>query len=241
MSVRLWTTAALAALTLLACDSEDEATGGGDVADEDFYMGEASAALGADGNQARCATCHTEDGTLGRSGNTLKDIAYHGGFKGEAGAGFLVGVNACVTGWMGGEALTEEDDQYQALLRFVQSISNPSATTMNPIAPEVLADQAAYEAAYSGGDGVAGASKYTEHCGFCHDGALVVNATPAYAKASLGAYGIGRIAQKVRTSGPPPSAMNEPMDSTPGPMPFFEENDLSTTDLKDIIAYLKAQ
>ena len=54
-------------------------------------------------------------------------------------------------------------------------------------------------------------------------------------------FGEGRIAQKVRTSGPPPSGMMDAMDSTPGPMPFFEPSDLSDDDLSNIIAYIKSQ
>jgi hypothetical protein len=50
---------------------------------------------------------------------------------------------------------------------------------------------------------------------------------------------IGRIAQKVRTSGPPPSGRKDAMDTTPGPMTFFEISDLSVADLKDIIAFIK--
>ena len=49
---------------------------------------------------------------------------------------------------------------------------------------------------------------------------------------------IGRIAQQVRTSGPPPSGMNDATDSTPGPMPFFEPSELPASDLADIVAFL---
>jgi len=49
---------------------------------------------------------------------------------------------------------------------------------------------------------------------------------------------IGRIAQQVRTSGPPPSGTGDAMDLTPGPMPFFEPDELSAQDLEDIIAYV---
>ena len=37
----------------------------------------------------------------------------------------------------------------------------------------------------------------------------------------------GRIAQQVRTSGPPPSGMMDATDSTPGPMPLFEPDELT--------------
>ena len=107
------------------------------------------------------------------------------------------------------------------------------------IAPEVLADEAAYEAAYAGGDAAAGAAKYTANCAVCHDGALVIGQIPAYPKASLAGYSVGRIAQKVRTAGPPPSGTNDPADTTPGPMPFFELEELPAGDLADIIAHLK--
>ena len=50
----------------------------------------------------------------------------------------------------------------------------------------------------------------------------------------------GVIAQKVRTSGPPPSSMADASDLTPGPMPFFEPEELSASDLADIVAYLKS-
>ena len=103
----------------------------------------------------------------------------------------------------------------------------------------ILDDEAAYEAAYAGGDAVAGADAYAKACAVCHDSGLQVGSTAAYPKMTLAAYTVGRIAQKVRTSGPPPSGANDMADSTPGPMPFFEAKDLSATDLADIIAHIK--
>lgn len=215
-----------------ACSgSEDEAE------PIDYYQGETSAALGAAGNQADCATCHSNDGSK-RSGDSLKDIAYRTSFKGGDAPTLLDASNACVTGWMGGSALAATDDAWIMLETYLQSISSESVTTPNPLAPEVLADVAAYEAAYGGGDAAAGAAKYSEKCGVCHDGGLKVGPAGSLAKATLGTYTAGRIAQKVRTSGPPPSGMMDASDSTPGPMPFFEPDDLSEQDLKDIIAHL---
>lgn len=220
-----------------ACGGEDEA----DLTPQpiDYYQGEASAALGASTNQARCSTCHSNDGTP-RSGASLKDIAYHTSFKGGGAPNLLAGTNACVTGWMGGVALTAEDPRYVALLGYLQSISSPSVTSPNPLAPEVLADEAAYEAAYSGGDATRGAARYAAVCGTCHDTALQVGPRPSLPKSSLRGFSVGRIAQKVRTSGPPPSGAGAATDTTPGPMPFFEPSDLSAQDLKDIVAHLKA-
>jgi mono/diheme cytochrome c family protein len=207
---------------------------------ESYFTGAASAALGASGNQAACSTCHSADGSLGKSGNTMKDIAYHSSFKGGDAPTLLAGANACITGWMGGVALTATDAKWLALEAYLKSISSPSQTAPNALAPEVLADQAAYEAAYAGGDATSGAAKYATHCGACHDVALKVGPATSLSKASLKGYAIGRIAQKVRTSGPPPSSnVAGASDTTPGPMPFFEPKDLSAVDLKDIIAYLK--
>lgn len=213
---------------------------GGEVDGQAYYDGQASAALGADTNQARCSTCHSNDGTLaGFSGKSMQDIFYKDSYKGGEAPDLLAGTNACVTGWMGGTALTESDPEYVALAAYFESISSESATTPNAIAPEVLADEAAYEAAYAGGDAGAGAAKYASNCAVCHDNALVVGPIEAYPMATLSGYTIGRIAQKVRTSGPPPSGMNDMSDSTPGPMPFFEPEELSPQDLADIIAHIK--
>jgi cytochrome c553 len=221
---------------LAACGSEEEST---EIQPIDYYQGTASAELGAAGNQARCSTCHSNDGSK-RSGATMKDIAYRSAFKGGDAPNLLAGTNACVTGWMGGTALTATDPGYVALLSYLQSISSPSVTTPNPLAPEVLADEAAYEAAYAGGDATAGATKYSASCGGCHDGSLKVGPASSYPKSSLKSFSVGRIAQKVRTSGPPPSGSADASDTTPGPMPFFEPTDLPAQDLKDIIAHLKA-
>lgn len=219
-----------------AVDSTGEAVDG-----REYYDGELSAALGGEGNQSRCSTCHSSDGTLSPlSGKSMQDIAFKDSWKGGDAPDLLSGVNACVTGWMGGTALTETDPEYVALAGFLESISDAAATTPNVIAPEVLADAAEYEAAYAGGDAAAGAAKYTEFCGVCHDVALQVGPIAAYPKASLAGYEIGRIAQKVRTSGPPPSGTADAMDTTPGPMPFFEPEELPAADLADIIAHLKA-
>lgn len=204
----------------------------------EYYSGAASAKLGAQGNQATCATCHSNDGSA-RSGNTFKDMAYHSSFKGGDAKTLLDASNACVTGWMGGTALKEGDAAWAGLKSYLESISDKSKTTPNSLAPEVLDDQAAYEAAYGGGSAQAGAAKYTSACGVCHDGGLRVGAVAALSKAALKNFPIGRIAQKVRTAGPPPSGKKDASDSTPGPMPFFEPSDLSAQDLKDIIAHLK--
>ncbi|MEQ9501654.1 MAG: c-type cytochrome [Deltaproteobacteria bacterium] len=216
------------------------ACGGGDEEESqpiDYYQGATSAALGAAGNQADCATCHSNDGSK-RSGDSLKDIAYRTSFKGGDAPNLLAGSNACVTGWMGGTALAETDEAWIMLETYLQSISSESVTDPNPLMPEVLDNEAAYEAAYGGGDATAGAAKYTAACGTCHDANLKVGPAGSLAKATLGTYTVGRIAQKVRTSGPPPSGMMDASDSTPGPMPFFEPADLSQQDLADIIAHL---
>ena len=206
---------------------------------QEYYDGELSAALGVEGNEARCSTCHSMDGTLvGFSGKSMQDIAYKESYKG-GGADLLGGVNACVTGWMGGAALTADDPEYLALVEFFESISDEAATTPNPIMPEVLADEAEYEATYAGGDAAAGAAKYETNCAICHDAALTVGMVPAFSKEALSGYSIGRIAQKVRTSGPPPSGSADASDTTPGPMPFFEPEELSMEDLADIIAHLR--
>ncbi len=232
-----------------AADSTGGETTGGDSTGADstggvdpraYYDGEASAALGAAGNQSRCSTCHSDDGTAtGYSGHTFQNIAYKDNYKGGA-ADLLGGVNACVTGWMAGEALTAESPEYLGLVEFMQSISDPAETTPNPIMPEVLADEAAYEAAYGGGDATAGAALFTTACGGCHGGALVVGSVAAPGAPMVSMATAGRIAQQVRTSGPPPSGMSDAMDTTPGPMPFFELDELSQQELADIIAFIKA-
>jgi len=227
--------------TATAVDTEAADSTGAAVDGREYFDGELSAALGAAGNQARCSTCHSADGTReGFSGDSMQDIAFKESWKGGDAPDLLSAVNACVTGWMGGTALTDADPEYIALAEFLESISDPAATTPNPLMPEVLADEAEYEAAYAGGDAAAGAAKYTAHCGTCHDAALVLNVIPSYPKASLAAYTIGRIAQKVRTSGPPPSGTADASDTTAGPMPFFEPEELSAADLADIIAHIKA-
>ncbi|MDX2012076.1 MAG: c-type cytochrome [Myxococcaceae bacterium] len=207
--------------------------------DETYFTGAASAALGATGNQAACATCHSTDGTLGRSGNSMKDIAFRASFKGGGVTTLLGGANACIIGWMGGPALTATDAKWLALETYLQSISSPAVTTANALVPEVLASEAAYEAAYAGGNASAGAAAYAAHCSQCHDSGLKVGSTSSLPKASLKGFSVGRIAQKVRTSGGVPSSSGAGADTTPGPMPFFEPVDLSADDLKNIIAHLK--
>jgi mono/diheme cytochrome c family protein len=217
------------------CDDDSDSSSG-----IELYSGTASAALGDPSNQARCATCHSADGSIaGYSGVTLQDIAFRSSYKGGGAPSLLAATNACVTGWMGGTALTEADERWQKLEAYLVSISDAGVTAPNALAPEVLANEAAYEAAYAGGDAAAGAAKYVASCGACHDSALRVGARAAISKAALRGLTTGRIAQKVRTSGPPPSGTSDPSDSTPGPMPFFELEELSTQDLKDIIAHVR--
>ena len=231
-----------------ACGSDDAAAGpdadagalDDNFAADTYYAGPASAALGADANEADCALCHSHDGEPGFAGNSFVDIAYRSEFKGGDAPSLLAAANACVTGWMGGTALAEDDPAWASLEAYLQSLSSPAVTAPNALAPEILADQEAYEQAHMGGDAVAGESLYGLYCGSCHNDAVVVGRAPAWPVASLKALSIGRIAQKVRTSGPPPSGTAEETDTTPGPMPFFEPSDLSASDLKDIIAYLKS-
>ena len=133
----------------------------------------------------------------------MKDIAYRARFKGGE-ENLHGGVNACVVGWMGGEALAADSAEYLAIKEYFESISSSSVTDANAIAPEMLADEAAYEMAYGGGDAAAGAAVYDKACARCHDSGLVVNVVPALNKSVLKTYTAGRLAQKVRTSGPPP-------------------------------------
>lgn len=224
------------AIALMGCGGDD-----GDAAPIDYYQGDLSATLGSANNKADCALCHDNgDDKNGRSGVSLKDIAFKTSYKGGEAPDLLAGVNACVTGWMGGTALTAESDEYVLLEEYLQSISSDSATTPNPIAPEVLENEAAYEADYAGGDAAAGEAKYARSCGVCHDQALTVGFAPSLSKGAIANRTIGRIAQKVRTSGPPPSGTADTNDRTPGPMPFFEPTDLSQQDLADIIAHLES-
>lgn len=217
-------------------------SGGGSSGAKDYYNGEASKKLGAPGNQSTCATCHSDDGTQdGFSGNTLKDIAFHTSFKGGNAPNLILAVNACIEGWMGGASLLEGDASWTMLRTYLESISDPAATTPNTITPEVLANEAAFEAAYGGGDAAAGAAKYDTYCGKCHTSGLVVGKFAAPLKDTLKIIATGRIAQQVRTSGPPPSGTMDMMDSTPGPMPFFEIKDLAAKDLADIITHLQSQ
>lgn len=230
----------LPSLLLVTAACSDSADPDGQQPADAYYRGELSAALGSANNGADCALCHSVDGTLeGYSGESFEDIAYRSEFKGGSAADLIAATNACVTGWMGGDALTENDPAWLALKSFMQSISDASVTEPNTLMPEVLADEAAYETTYAGGDSGAGEAKYATFCAACHDEGLIVGSAAAWPKSSVAALTIGRIAQKVRTAGPPPSGSAEGTDSTPGPMPFFEVEELSQADLRDIIAYLK--
>ena len=227
-----------------ACGDDSDDTnmnvGGNEQAADAYYVGAASMALGASTNEADCALCHSDDGTQERlPGKTFKDVAYKESWKGGDAPTLLAAANACVTGWMGGTALSEEDPEWKSLEAYLQSLSDEGASEPNAIMPEVLADEAAYEEAYADGDAAAGEAKFNDACGACHGTQLTVGMRPAWALDALKAQSVGRIAQKVRTSGPPPSGTDDAMDSTPGPMPFFEPGDLASDDLRDIIAYIK--
>lgn len=225
----------LLALQLAACAAEDAPS-------EEYFAGERSAALGSATNLADCATCHASTpGAAGFSGDSLADIAYRSSYKGGAAPTLLDAVNACVAGWMGGEALAADDPAWTSLSGFLTSISDPAVTAPNTLIPEVLADVAAYELAYAGGDAGGGEAVYARSCARCHDPGLTVGGAPAPKRGVLASYSVGRIAQQVRTSGPPPSGSAEMTDSTPGPMPFFEPDELSADDLRDVIAFLRAQ
>lgn len=204
----------------------------------DYYQGELSAALGVQGNQATCATCHSNDGSP-RTGSTFTDIAFRSSFNAGASKTLLEAINVCVSEWMGGRELKSADSEFLQLKSYLESLSDPSKKTPNLIQPEVLANTAAYEAAYQGGNAILGMAKYRVACAGCHSGGLHVGQAQAPQALSIRTYSIGRISQKVRTSGSPLSGTSEPVDSTPGPMPFFELGDLPSADLKDIVAYVR--
>lgn len=213
----------------------------GGSSDQDYFDGTASSALGAANNEATCATCHAMDDSNGYSGSSMKNIAYLDSYKGGDAPTLLDATNACVTGWMGGTALTADSEGYVALKSFMEELSDPAVTTPNPLMPEVLADLAAYETAYAGGDATAGEAAWGTYCASCHDTALTVGPKSAPAVAGIMAQTPGEIAQKVRTAGPPPSSGADKMagnDLTPGPMPFFEVAELSAEDLKNIAAFI---
>lgn len=219
-------------LFLAAC------SGGGGTSS--YYAGAASQALGAPMNEASCATCHSNrTGAPGYSGDSLENSAYRTSYKGGGAPTLLDAANACITGWMGGEALTPTDPEWAALESELRAMSDPSVTAPAPLAPEVLANEAAYETAYAGGDATRGSAAYALYCARCHDEGLIVGRAPAYPRSALASFSIGRIARKVRTSGPPPSGMGDTSDATPGPMPFFEPEELSASDLRDIIAFVR--
>ena len=221
---------------LLACNEGDSSAGTEVVS---YYLGEASMALGAAGNEADCATCHSDDGTQdGLSGKTLKDIAYRTSYKGGTAESLLDAVNACVVVWMGGDALEAGDPEWAALEGWLKTLSDSEVTDPNESTLEILENEAAYEASYAGGDAAAGEAKFDTYCGTCHGTGLKLGSARALSLEALADRSIGRIAQKVRTAGPIPSGTADTEDTTPGPMPFFETEDVSTEDLRDIIAYI---
>ena len=207
-----------------------------------FLDGPDSAQLGGEQNQVTCYTCHTGDGSqFGFCGNTLKDLGYRESWMG-GGADSLMGAsNKCIEGWMAGDALDEGSEPYEAIQAYIMDGSDPAVTTPNAIMPEVLADLDAYEAIYVDGNAEAGLDRYVRYCSLCHGVGLVVGAHAAPDLSEFATMTAGEIARQVRTSGPPPSAMDAEVDETPGPMPFFEEKDLSTEDLRNIIAYMQSQ
>jgi len=234
---------ALALFFLAACSDRTAAPRGPQPpsgSTDGLIGGASSARLGSATNQATCATCHASDATPGRAGNSLADLAFHTAFKGGMATTLLDASNVCITGWMGGAALGDADPRWQALRGELEALAHPDQTTPNTPAPEVLADEAAYQAAYAGGDATAGARVYQRSCAGCHERELTVGAARAPRLAELAELSIGRIAQQVRTSGPPPSGTLDASDTTPGPMPFFEPADLSSVDLANVVAYVRA-
>ncbi|GAB4202388.1 MAG: hypothetical protein OHK0013_15610 [Sandaracinaceae bacterium] len=208
---------------------------------EALFSGPESARLGSATNAARCSTCHAVDpAERGGSGDAMMNIAYRSSFKGGMAPTLLDATNACVVGWMGGAPLAETSPDFVALRTFFESVSDPAVTAPNTMMPEVLADEAAYEAAYAGGDPIRGQAAYERYCARCHEGALDVAGVPSFPRAILATRTIGRIAQKVRTSGPVPSGTMDATDTTGGPMPFFEPDELPREELRDLIAYVRS-
>lgn len=228
-----------------------------------YFRGVDSQALGASGNQADCALCHSDtEIQLGFSGYPLNDSAYLTDFKGSREDGFLGATNFCLVEFMGADPgfgeLNASDPRYVSLIAYIESISYPIITTSRPEDAEVLADLPAYAAAYSGGDPAAGESSFMTWCAPCHlprpnapqitltlgdindpRGVTAAPDTPSLATRTTGV-----IAQKVRTSGTSiPSSLADDAaddDKTLGPMPFFLPSILPAEELKNIIAYIQS-
>lgn len=182
-----------------------------------------------------CASCHAiseidgfaMDG-LRRPGHTLENAANRETFKNGAIDNLLAAVNICVTEWMSGEPLANEDQDWINLQNWLQD-----QTTTEAAAP-VTIDIVQPPTNLAGGDALNGRELFNERCIVCHgfDG----EGTQLAPQVSGRGLTEELIAARVRTSGLADSAAYQGL--TGGVMPFWGADRLSDGELVDIVAFV---
>jgi mono/diheme cytochrome c family protein len=184
------------------------------------------------GNTFACETCHatTEPAANGlrRPGHPLADATRRPTYKNGQLSSFLDAVNTCLVEWMNAEPWTDDDDDFQALHAFLDSLA-PSAT-----APALSFRIVAPPAELEGGDPSRGRATFNESCSVCHgDDGLGTERGPAVSNRGLEA---DLVARRVRTSGRGDSSVYDGLSG--GIMPFWAEDRLSDAELRDLVAWL---
>lgn len=182
-----------------------------------------------------CASCHAMSETDGlavdairRPGHSMENVTQRPTFKNGQLSELLDAVNICVTEWMNGTALAENDPDWINLNNWLSD----QATVDN--AEPILSEVVDPPQSLSGGDETNGRELFNETCIVCHgfDGEgtqLAPQITGLGLSTEL-------IANRVRTSGRADSAAY--VGLTGGVMPFWAADRLSDGELIDIIAFV---
>lgn len=187
-----------------------------------------------DGNTFACASCHAlsepaSDG-LRRPGHQIGDAAQRPSYKNGELTSLLEAVNTCRTEWMGATAFRADDDRWVALSAFLQEEAGDTP------APALNYDIVDPPADISGGDMMAGQALFNGSCAVCHGSDAVGTQR---APILVGEFLTDElIANRVRRSGRVDSAVYQGL--TGGRMPFWSASRLSDNELRDIIAFVRA-
>ena len=182
-------------------------------------------------NTFTCSTCHalTEpaDDGLTRPGHPIGDAFGRPSYKNGQLTDLRDAVNSCVTEWMAGDALADDDERWVLLRDWLEEMSPAESEPLTFEVGDPPADLA-------GGDADAGQALFNTSCVVCHgtDAAGTEKAPPLGGTMLDPEY----IAERVRHSGNANSSVYDGL--TGGVMPFWAPDRITDAQLLDLIAFV---
>lgn len=190
------------------------------------------------GNQFSCANCHGIDedsqglstaDSLHRPAHPLFNAINRSSFYNNNASTIFDATNICLENWMDTATLSESDQNWLDLEAYFEQQSDGSAASV------VSATQVMPITDFSDADLALGQTRFNQTCATCH-GQNAAGGTGLAASLIGRNLTLERVAEKARTSGPSTHAVFAGL--TGGNMPFWSQERLNDTELKNIAAYV---